>query len=1013
VICRDDRRREAVRQKPGLNGLDYIEVEEIVVGDKKQPLLRVYLLGKFQGVVNKENVRIDGGVRVKGLVATHVKPVRGSRKDEDDVLEITVNQWGDFSTYTLHVVKGDEYNRPGTEPLPGFDPLYAKVDFVFRGAAPTSPVCASIQEARALREEPEINYLAKDYASFRQLIFDRLATIAPAWQERHAPDLGLMLVEVLAYIGDQLSYYQDAVATEAYLHTARQRISVRRHLRLVDYALHDGCNARAWVCIETEQDFDLPPKTPEEPKELPPTYYFVSDTNQTMTGRKFVMSGRDMDEVPSSQYEVFEPIEDRLISLYAAHNCINFYTWDHRVCSLPAGATSATLRDDDKGGERALKQLRAGDVLILEEVKGPQTGHMADADPQHRHAVRLTKVTPGCDALYAQPVVHIEWDREDALRFPLVISAIGDAPCCELINDVTVARGNVVLVDHGRTVTEQEAWIVPAQDEPTACEGEGQPADTAVQAAPFHPVLTHGPVTQAVPFPDTGTIARHQARVIDQIIRDLRLRVVEIWRAVQQRKQEADERNVAGLSVGEMATLTAIFDEELLADLNIRSGPEATTHATKTLKKLLLREGRLLLPSSSRQSVSSGRSVFAHKMQRLFALRERAYSGYCLTERDAQEVGALFDPQYSEWLKPNNPLLYGSAQHAIPQDVSGSTRGAIRKDISAALPSLTIKEEHEGKDQDGKEWRPRHDLLNSRREDRHVVVEVDDREVAHLRFGNGDLGRRVEPGVAMKATYRIGNGTRGNVVAEAISHLVYRSATVSGSSVLRVRNPFRAQGGSDPESIATAKLKAPASLRSHLERAVAAEDYARLAERNPKVQRAAAELRWAQGWYEVRVFIDPLHGLVLEDGLRDELARSLHAYRRIGHEVIVLPARYVPLEIALTVTLHPHQLRDHVREELRAVLGNGVLPHGRKGFFHPDLLTFGESIYLSRLVAVAQAVPGVRNIEVTQFQRVGLSSDKGIREGVLPVGPFEIARLDNDPNSPEFGTLAMTLEGGR
>ena len=47
--------------------------------------------------------------------------------------------------------------------------------------------------------------------------------------ERHVPDLGIALVELLAYVGDYLSYYQDAVATEAYLDTARRRISVRRH----------------------------------------------------------------------------------------------------------------------------------------------------------------------------------------------------------------------------------------------------------------------------------------------------------------------------------------------------------------------------------------------------------------------------------------------------------------------------------------------------------------------------------------------------------------------------------------------------------------------------------------------------------------------------------------------------------------------------------------------------------------------------------------------------------------
>ena len=41
-------------------------------------------------------------------------------------------------------------------------------------------------------------------------------------------DRGFTLVELLAYAGDQLSYYQDAVATEAYLGTARRRVSARR-----------------------------------------------------------------------------------------------------------------------------------------------------------------------------------------------------------------------------------------------------------------------------------------------------------------------------------------------------------------------------------------------------------------------------------------------------------------------------------------------------------------------------------------------------------------------------------------------------------------------------------------------------------------------------------------------------------------------------------------------------------------------------------------------------------------
>ena len=54
-------------------------------------------------------------------------------------------------------------------------------------------------------------------------MLDRLALLVPDWRERSPADLGVTLVELLAYVGDHLSYHQDAVATEAYLRTARRR----------------------------------------------------------------------------------------------------------------------------------------------------------------------------------------------------------------------------------------------------------------------------------------------------------------------------------------------------------------------------------------------------------------------------------------------------------------------------------------------------------------------------------------------------------------------------------------------------------------------------------------------------------------------------------------------------------------------------------------------------------------------------------------------------------------------
>src|SRR4029078_7066358 len=90
--------------------------------------------------------------------------------------------------------------------------------------------------------------------------------------------------------------------------------------------------------------------------------------------------------------------------------------------------------------------------------------------------------------------------------------------------------------------------------------------------------------------------------------------------------------------------------------------------------------------------------------------------------------------------------------------------------------------------------------------------------------------------------YRIGNGPAGNVGSDAIATLVL-SAPISGVT-LTPRNPLPASGGTAPEPIAEAKLFAPNAFRKVLERAIVADDYARLAERHANIQHAAAALRW-------------------------------------------------------------------------------------------------------------------------------------------------------------------------
>lgn len=102
-----------------------------------------------------------------------------------------------------------------------------------------------------------------------------------------------------------------------------------------------------------------------------------------------------------------------------------------------------------------------------------------------------------------------------------------------------------------------------------------------------------------------------------------------------------------------------------------------------------------------------------------------------------------------------------------------------------------------------------------------------------------------------------------------------------------------------------------------------------------------------------------------------------------------------------------------MRRALLDALGSRTLADGRRGFFHPDNFTFGQPVLLSPVVAAAAAVRGVSDVEVVAFQRLGVPSRVSLDEGTLEIDRLEIARLDNDPSSPERGVLRLTMRGGR
>ncbi|MET8944455.1 putative baseplate assembly protein [Streptomyces sp. NPDC004542] len=1026
-------RRARVRSAQ-LNGVDAVEVSDDGL------LLTVTFLGKAPHGLGPENVRVDGGRRITGITAVDIGVEREEDPELDDRLLVTLDKAGDTSRYRLALVETDPYGRPGTEPYRGFDQRYHSAEFAFRPDCPTPFDCAEEpDEETAFPAAPVIDYTARDYDTIRKLLLDRLALTTPDWAERNPADLGTTLVELLAYTGDQISYQQDAVATEAYLDTARRRVSVRRHVRLIDYAMHDGCNARAYVTVETAGDHTL----------APGTYRFASVDVRSLDPHDRPAPGTVIDEDDlgdldeRGSVEVFEPVvaADPL-ELRVAHNAIRLWTWGGEVCALPKGATSATLRDEWTDRETCRERrlgLRPGDLLVLEEVRGPRTGTPGDADPAHRQAVRLTSVTPGLDRIEDQPVLEVTWAAEDALRFPLCLTTRGGRDCLP-VEDVTLARGNVVLVDHGRSglretvpVPPVPAVVAPCDPPGFGCpdrtEGNaparlinsltdrtesgdvlrpddvrelfdvvGEPAVTRAgigleragqrhehvvpgtayaQAAAlrtllaqsvypgiaprFRPVLGRTPVTQAVPFPDPAGVATGQAERIAAIPGRVRQRLVELWRSARDRD---------GLGEQEIDELAAIYGLKVLERLEMRR------HPVRALRELLYRSDRLL----------------DAKLRRIDVLAARARAGTVLDGHIAWEIAHSWGPAYASGLHPEEPVLRGSATAALAQDPRH------------ALPAVRL---HDG----DTVWEPRRDLLGSGPRDRHFVGELQDDGRLALRFGDGRHGARPAPGSRPAARLRLGGGTAGNVGAEAINHLVVQGGCET--PVATVRNPLPALGGTEPEPVDQVRQLAPLDLRRTRLRAVTADDYAALASALPGVQRAAADLRWTGSVQEAHIAVDALGTGAPTGELLASVGQALETYRRIGHDLVVGPARLVPLDIALTVCARPGHQHGRILAELYRVLGSGRLPGGRLGFFHPDALTFGEPVRLSRLVAAAAAVPGVESVHVTRLRRL-FEEDRGEREdGVLRLGPLEIATCDNDPDRPENGRLAVSMGGAR
>lgn len=855
------------------NGLKMIRVVSVDTGTDRAVLdIHSYNLNYLPTILARYNANnsraktifpISGGTRVRAgaaagqvqVMSTPAPPAAITIPDATKpVVRVIVSPIGDYSTYRFGV-------SASAVPASLFDPLFSEIRFKFRPGCFSNNCAPEWDPALPPFDEPVIDYLAKDYNSFRDTMITAMSQRVPEWQATSEADLDMVLAELFSVAADELSDYQDRVMNEAYLASARKRVSIAQHSRLMDYHIHQGSQASTWLALEIGHD-----GVGQKSFELKPGLHVWTGATEEKSTVDFL-----------SKYEKTQVVHQFL-------NSMALYTWpstsgSDTITTLKAGSTRADLKlysrlypYDSPAPIEITTQAAAEEIrdlirttrvrqLLIEEHLNPKTGFHPGRNPAKRQLLRL--IPSGAEAVHDpitnQWMVRVRWDKRDRLQYDYCFNV--DCPA----NEPGLAQGEVEFVS-----------------------------------------LFHG-------------------------------NLMEVFHGLEQ---------------------STIFRDE---------GEELTLDPTKPLE-------------------------FHY---------ERTSFG------DPARWGVICR-------LPEVPLAYMQ-----------TTPGGDVPPVS----TLEVKVTAPGSGDDTWDEVPNfiHSDDSSENGD-HFVVETDEDRRSLIRFGNGRNGRELPDASVVTCTYQYGLPLDGNVGYDRIIN--FDAATVKTDpaapalTLRRCWNPFDVVNGIDREPVAETIRRVPEAYRYRQLRAITLADYVARAEEIDGVSRAAARYAWTGSWRTVRVTIDPVGTNELSYELRKAVASYLNAVRLIGEDLEIRPPIFVPLEIKVVLCAKPDVWAEDIRFVLEQEFSTGWTPDGRKGFFHPDLWTFGQPLYASQIVGRAMQVKGV---EHAVGQKVGSgASEKTIsvsikrrNSTVLPTDSLtqlnynEIIQVMNDPDHLEQGTIVFDVKGGR
>ncbi|MEA2198263.1 MAG: hypothetical protein QOJ25_2314 [Solirubrobacteraceae bacterium] len=757
---------------------------------------------------------------------------------------------------------------------------------------------------------------------------------------RDDDDFTIGLLDTWAVVCDVLAFYTERLAQESYLRTAQERISLQELGKLIGFQLDPGVAAQTYIAFALEPPPAVPAAASRDPGAAPP----VTPTTVTLEPGLRVQSIPGPGETP----QTFETVEE----------VVARPEWNAFAASQTMPHTFA-LGDTFAYFAGSSLNLGPGNAILLAgtDIAGEQWD------------LRIATAVSA-----ASGTTRVDWSPGLGSASP----PVDPAP----VPAAYVLRKRLDVFGHNAP-----QWAAMSSDFRTHYPG-GSPdpgdwpgftisaaAGTVVDLEGSHPDVVAGSWVVLSLLHDrelwqvetVEELSRADFAVSGKVTR-LTLTGGENYTVFQNRPREVTVFAVSvPLTLAEEPTTSPVAGATLDVDADVSAMTPGRTLILKGTTTAGADHVETVLLGAVAPDGDKWRLTLQHDLSTSYVRGSVLLYGNVALATHGETVHQLLGAG-----RASTPFQRFPLSHSPLTYVQSSTAP------SGAADTLEVRV-------DGVAWKEAATLYGAGSGDRGFALRADESGAATVRFGDGAHGARLPTGINnIQATYRTGLGAAGNVGAGKLAQLIDRPLGVKG-----VSNPSPAAGGVDAQAAESARASIPLGVRT-LGRAVSLLDYGDFALAFSGVAKAAVSVLPLRAGRTVAVTVAFTGGDRIDD-----LTGALKTFGDPTVEILVLAGSVETFRLALEVAVDPAYDTDKVLGGVESAL---------RAAYSFDVRSFGEPVYLSRIDAVAQAVPGVVAIDVRRLYTGGTPSlsDRLLAQqaSVAPDGspiPAGLLVLDSHP----------------